>query len=181
MLSAFVNRAVLPQNHFYRQTSSMSTVECQTTRYFGPRDNDCTCRCQWTLTNMNFYYAHRFILSALQLIFVLFVSKTSKRTSFYCIVKAYGNVLRFIRKTISRTASERMKLFQSQVLMVAVGFALCWLPRNVMLMIMCFFPVVTQSNGFLLAMRFCIVLCHAHPTITAIAYVVSGKKYSLIL
>ena len=122
------------------------------------------------------YYIHRFILSALQILFVVFVRSLSSLSSVFInlLIQAYSTVITKIKTTLSHSAAERLRLFQNQVLVVSIAFALCWLPRNVMLFLMFAFPSVMHNYGFLLVLRAIVVLCHAHPAITAITYVVSG-------
>ena len=52
-----------------------------------------------------------------------------------------------------------------------------WLPRNMVLLIMLVFPNVKDSAVFLKLVRLSLVLCHAHPSITALAYVFTGLDF----
>ena len=60
------------------------------------------------------------------------------------LIQAYSTVITKIKTTLSHSAAERLRLFQNQVLLVSIAFALCWLPRNVMLFLMFAFPSVIR-------------------------------------
>ena len=50
-ISAFINRNVYPQNHFYHQQAPLSEVPCELTAKSGSQwHTDTSCRCLWTMT-----------------------------------------------------------------------------------------------------------------------------------
>jgi len=190
---AWQNRRVAPNNiiFFPNESDNYCSISNVLLATDIREDNRCVCRWNWKDPKKFLYFRlGQALVNLIVLVVGFFVCKSSLSRSGDLerlnedSIKRDGNNAK--SSMVSRQGSFSMKVVQNmnirrrnasntnkQVLLIIFAYTVCWLPRNILMVMQLLAPNVMRKSWFLAAMRSSIMMAYLHPVLIPITWFLS--------